>query len=303
MKMNDTVARIVEIMFQDVVQNDETAAIRDEVMNNCQDRYSDLVNSGIGEDDAVAAVIESLKGMEEILAPYKKSEQIDDIDDEEPDGEQRVSFAADLVHQIDVALVNEDVAIEASGDDCFHVAWNEEDNPLVNCELHNGVLRVVRRAGDVVKMSKEGQIEYHHKDDMSDFVRTEKGKIEINLNSIDGMLKSIGNSLKNTFANVHINVGSFGDSGVIIQVPEKAIPHVKLLTTSGDIDVQDVALADLNVTSTSGDVDIDLEEEQYLSRVELRTISGDIESTFFAPEAVVSSTSGDISIEGRIAIT
>ena len=35
MKMNDTVARIVEIMFQDVEMNEETAAIRDEVMDNC----------------------------------------------------------------------------------------------------------------------------------------------------------------------------------------------------------------------------------------------------------------------------
>ena len=68
MKMNDTVARIVEIMFQDVEMNEETAAIRDEVMDYCQERYQDLVNSGMTEDDAVAAVIESLKGMEDVLA-------------------------------------------------------------------------------------------------------------------------------------------------------------------------------------------------------------------------------------------
>ena len=54
--MNDTVARIVEIMFQDVEVNDEVTAIRDEVMNNCQERYNDLVNAGISEDDAIAAV-------------------------------------------------------------------------------------------------------------------------------------------------------------------------------------------------------------------------------------------------------
>ena len=37
MKMNDTVARIVEIMFQDVEENEEVAAIRDEVIALAKD--------------------------------------------------------------------------------------------------------------------------------------------------------------------------------------------------------------------------------------------------------------------------
>ena len=34
--MNATVARIVEIMFQDTEMSEEVQALRDEVMNNCQ---------------------------------------------------------------------------------------------------------------------------------------------------------------------------------------------------------------------------------------------------------------------------
>ena len=128
MKMNDTVARIVEIMFQDVEQNEETAVIRDEVMNNCQERYIDLVNSGVSEDDAIAAVIESLKGMDEILAPYKKSEELEDMDDDELNSKQHVIFAADMVHTIDLHLINEDVNIEASDDENYHVIWDTNEN-------------------------------------------------------------------------------------------------------------------------------------------------------------------------------
>lgn len=306
MKMNDTVARIVEIMFQDVEENEEVAAIRDEVMNNCQERYQDLVNSGVSEDDAVAAVIESLKGMEDVLAPYKKKahrpvadlEDMEDMDDEES-GEQHASFASYLVNKIDVSLVNEDVNIEASDDDLYHVIWDANENPLVNVELHNDLLRITRKPGDAVKMNSDGNIEYHHKDDTSDFVRTEKGKIEINLDSIDGMLKSIGDSLKNAFSNVRINVG-FGDSEITIQVPESASPHVKLLTTSGDIDVQDVALADLDITSTSGDINISLEEDQHMERVDMRTTSGDMDVSAFADRMNITSTSGDVEVEGRV---
>lgn len=298
--MNDTVARIVEIMFQDVEQNEETTAIRDEVMNNCQERYSDMVNAGVSEDDAIEAVLESLKGMDEILAPYKKHDAIKADDEDELESEQHVSFASYLVHHIDAALVNEDINIEPSDDDDYHVTWNAEENPLVNCELHNGTLRIIRRPGDAVKKNKDGKVEYHHKDDFSDFVRTEEGKIEINMDSISRAMKSLGEKIKLQFSNgMSIGFGT-ANSAVTIQVPENAIPHVKLLTTSGDIDVQDVALTDLNVTSTSGDINIGLDEDQYLSLVELRTTSGDIEVSAFAETVMISSTSGDAEVEGRI---
>ncbi len=300
MNMNDTVARIVEIMFQDVEMNEETAAIRDEVMNNCQERYTDLMNAGMADDDAIAAVIESLKGMDEVLAPYKKKEnRIPAEETEEGCDEQHVSFASYLVHTIDVALVNEDVNIETSDDDDYHITWNKRDNQLVQVTLENDVLKITR-GPDMAGMDKKEHAEFNIKEDMSDFIKTEEGKIEINMDSISRAMKSLGDKIKLQFSN-GLNIG-FGTAGceVTIQVPENAIPHVKLLTTSGDIDVQDVALADLNITSTSGDINIGLDEDQPIKLVELRTTSGDIEVTAFAEGMTVSSTSGDVEIEGRI---
>ena len=298
MKMNDTVARIVEIMFQEVEQNEETAAIRDEIMNNCQERYEDLVSSGIAEDDAIAAVIESLKGMEDVLAPYKKPVQPEPHAQEELTGERDLTFAAAEIHRLDVCLVIEDIRLEASDDDAFHVLWNSEDNPLTHAYLQDGVLRVERMPGEPERPKQEPRNEHFRMDDMSGFVKSEDGKIEINMDGISRAMKSVGEKLKLMFAEgVKINVGKTWGS-VTIQVPENAVPHVKLLTTSGDIDVQDVALADLSVTSTSGDVDIDLDEDQYLGRVEVRTTSGDIEICAYADCMMVTSTSGDVDIEG-----
>ena len=65
--MNATVSRIVELLFEDVQMTEETEAIHDEVMNNCQERYASLVAEGYSEDDAIGAVVESLKGMDEVL--------------------------------------------------------------------------------------------------------------------------------------------------------------------------------------------------------------------------------------------
>ena len=299
MKMNDTVARIVEIMFQDVEENEEVAAIRDEVMNNCQERYQDLVSSGVGEDDAVAAVIESLKGMEDVLAPYRKkvhrpAEDLDDMDDE-ASGEQHASFASYLVSKIDVALVNENVNIEASDDDCYHVIWDADENPLVNVELHNDLLRITRRPEVGVK-ENNAHVEFNGKEDMSDFIKTEEGKIEINMDSISRAMKSLGNTIKLQFLN--IGIGSAG-SAVTIQVPENAIPHVNLMTTSGDIHVEDVGLTDLRVTSTSGDINVSLDEEKHIERIDMHTTSGDMEVSAFADRMDITSTSGDVEVKGR----
>ena len=71
-KMNQTVKRIVDILFQETVENDETKALHEELMNNCQEHYQDLISRGLSEDEAVAEVVESLKGMKDVIAQYPK---------------------------------------------------------------------------------------------------------------------------------------------------------------------------------------------------------------------------------------
>ena len=70
--MNETVKRIVDILFQDTVENDETRALHEELMNNCQEHYQDLIGRGLSEDEAVSEVVESLKGMKDVIAQYPK---------------------------------------------------------------------------------------------------------------------------------------------------------------------------------------------------------------------------------------
>ncbi len=65
--MNHMIAHMVDILFQDVVENEETKALHDELMNNCQEHFQDLLNSGMSEDDAAGAVLESLSGMQEVV--------------------------------------------------------------------------------------------------------------------------------------------------------------------------------------------------------------------------------------------
>ena len=70
--MNKTVARIVELLFDGLEESEEIRLLREEVMNNCQERYEDLTAQGLSEDDAIAAVVHSLEGMESMLSSYPR---------------------------------------------------------------------------------------------------------------------------------------------------------------------------------------------------------------------------------------
>ncbi len=299
MKMNDTVARIVEIMFQDVEMNEEVSAIRDEVMNNCQDRYTDLVTSGMTEDEAIAAVVESLKGMDDVLAPYKRRK--------EPQEGKKLDyyiFSADEVKKIDVTLVSEDVTVEPSGDEMYHVKWDAEEMPLVRCDVQNGVLKIDRREDEVfVSRDKRERVQVETGNGDMHFDNLD-GAIDSLTSAVDSTLKSVGATLRSIFGGkgdgMRIKFNFSSDGVVTVQVPENALPAVKLLTTSGDLSISDVALADLSIVATSGDVDDDMPEDPRLHRAAIRPPSAPVEATVFADEVNVRTISGDSELEGCI---
>ena len=95
---NETVERIVNLLFQDVEMTDEVQALYDETMSNCQERYQDMTSRGLSDDDAIAAVVESLKGMEDVISQYPKKSESPEAEeapksadvpvDDDGDGEQ-----------------------------------------------------------------------------------------------------------------------------------------------------------------------------------------------------------------------
>lgn len=296
MKMNDTVARIIEIMFQDVEMNEEVSAIRDEVMNNCQERYNDLLASGMNEDDAIAAVIESLKGMDDVLAPYKRRE-------EHTVGKWHYVYNDTQVQKIELNLVSESMIIEPAEDDMYHVIWDGDATPLVQCNVENGVMKIDRKEGKNTTVNRKERVHIHMDDEDASFDSLDDA-IDGLGNAVDSALKSAGDILRSIFGGKgegpRIKFNFSSDGQVTIQVPEGAIPEVKLLTTSGDLTIDGVALGEVAITTTSGDVHVDLNEDQRMSEASIRTTSGDIEANLCADEMNVSTISGDVEIEGRI---
>ena len=78
--MNATICGIVDMLFKDTVDNAETRALREELLNNCLEHYQDLVSRGLSETEAIDAVVESLNGMKEIIDEYLVHHRVDDAE-------------------------------------------------------------------------------------------------------------------------------------------------------------------------------------------------------------------------------
>ena len=117
---NETVERIVNLLFQDVEMTDEVQALYDETMSNCQERYQDMTSRGLSDDDAIAAVVESLKGMEDVISQYPKKSEAPEAEeapksaevpvDDGGDGEQTdFTFHPADIGCIEMTMVCDDV--------------------------------------------------------------------------------------------------------------------------------------------------------------------------------------------------
>ena len=153
---NETVERIVNLLFQDVEMTDEVQALYDETMSNCQERYQDMTSRGLSDDDAIAAVVESLKGMEDVISQYPKKSEAPEAEeapksaevpvDDGGDGEQTdFTFHPADIGCIEMTMVCDDVHLEESPDDDLHVLFEDAEGAKASiCRIEDGVLRVCR---------------------------------------------------------------------------------------------------------------------------------------------------------------
>ena len=121
--MNETVKKMVEIVFRDTEHTEEVQILYEQVLMDCQDRFEELVNNGMDEDEAIAAVVESLKGMEEVLREYPARTPVEQESEEKAPlfSGSRKDMSADAVNSMLVSIENHHVYIRPSEDRQVHV--------------------------------------------------------------------------------------------------------------------------------------------------------------------------------------
>ena len=266
--MNQTVKRIVDLLFEDTVENEETKALHEELMNNCQEHYEDLISRGLSEDEATGEVVDSLKGMKDVIAEYPKKNGAAQPGEEEPAGLSRTFTGIDSLR---AETTDQDIRVSPSADEAIHVYCDDPEG--LTCEQEGGrlVIRGVKK-----------------RDKFAAPFEMEDGE-EV---SLSGILNMVGKAIRNVAA-------SFVNGAPIrIETPDSSLAEMDLNSRSGDISCSCAFARRMTARSTSGDVRLDPETERTAECLLVSTVSGEADVSGSAMTAEVSSMSGDVTVDG-----
>ena len=289
--MNATIQGIIDHMFKDTVDNTETRALHEELLNNCLEHYSDLIARGMSETEAIDAVVESLRGMKEVIDEYPKKagtgepekesvcESVPEVQAENntqdaPPVKKPSEYTYDptLVSGLKTDLKSSDLKIGVSSDDRIHVRC--EDMEQLLCQLDGSTLSV--RIVDNTKKSIE---EAGQKLNSQEF-------------SMKGLLNFIGKAISSVASNIAVSWN------VYIDLPAVALAEMDLNAKSGDIEVKAKMPEILSAHSMSGEVNVNAVGNDPASKVIISTMSGDAEFYGNAKKIQISSMSGDVEANG-----
>ena len=279
--MNEKVTQMVSLLFKDLEPTQEVLRLQEEVLNNCQDRFMDLTGSGLSEEESLAAVMESLKGMDEVLKEYPRKENKDDLIPSDAQTEEKgpslMHFQPEDIRAIDAQLTSCDVEIMATEGGCD-----------------------LKTVGKVfMELTDDGTLRLWQEKPSENLL---KGiSWEKSLDSFEHFGDAL-NQLGQNLADL-ISRGLNGDEGecrVTLSLPRHLRPNVRIRTTSGDIAWQDLEPGEeFSLMTTSGDVRMTVAPDYPVPRVQVSTTSGDMAMNLHALKATVSTVSGDVTWEGK----
>ena len=291
--MNEKVTQMVALLFRDVQVSEEVQALHDEVLNNCQDRFADLTRNGLGEEEALAAVMESLKGMEDVLKEYPQKEAAPVLEAEEaakdPESQPLPPKEPIFTH-LDPEKIK---AIDAN---------------LTSCEVE-----VLPHEGDFI-LETRGPVYSHLEPDGTLRIWQERASENLfkgiswdkSFDSFGDAMSKLGQNLSqlvNRSLNINREAGSLDievvEKRAVLRIPADLHPDVRIRTTSGAITWKDVLPGrSFQLGCTSGDIQVDIDDSFLLPRVEVSTTSGDAELRLSAEEVFINTVSGDLTWEG-----
>ena len=279
--MNETVRGMVEKLFENTVMNEETKALMDEVMNNCQERWADLTEKGLPEEEILAAVSDSLKGMEEIVAAYPKNEEAlkVSVPAASPDGPQRFELAA--VTRLVARLTDADVEIIPGESPDIAVELTHDADTSLTAVLDGGVLRISQR-----RIPGGGQAEMASRPAGSRAPWDIAGGINDAIRQLTQIVQRFGVSVS---VNNHVRIA----------LPVNSRVQADIQSLSGDIRWNGGSAEDLLLDTTSGDLDAFTSDAEPVRVAQFKSASGDIRADLDAEDLTMQSMSGDINWSGR----
>lgn len=288
--MNDTITKIVALLFEDLEETEETAALHDEILQNCQERYADLTAGGMTADEATKAVIESLNGMQEMLADYprknarpaarpssaeEEKKQVDKDDtDETGEEDEKQTEVYSGIRRAELRLGSADLRVRRSPDESVHLTLPDQSG-LWKTRTEGDRLIVERQAANKSET---------HRVQMDGGLRWD-GDLSKLMNSVGKMLAGISKEL----GSIHFST----DEEAELALPDGC--SLRAESNSGDMALEGLTLTELELRSASGD--LSLSDVAVENSVRLASKSGDIRWAGSAGQAELTSASGDLTLE------
>ena len=286
--MNATIHGIIDHMFKDIADTAETRALHEELLNNCLEHYEDLLSRGMSETEAVDAVVDSLKGMKEVIDEYPKKPGLEEkkpaqsipvMNPKIPEKEEKpqeepteYAFAADGIRILRTDLKGCDLVVGKSPDNRIHVRC--EDLSQIICDQNGSALWV--KAVDKTKKSIDEAAQ----------------KIGSEEFSVQGLLRFIGKAIGSVASNISVSWN------VYIDLPAGRLQEMDLNAKSGDVHVETTLPERLSIHSMSGDAEVEAPDATAAEKINISTMSGDIDVKGNAHTIVLSSMSGDVNARG-----
>lgn len=319
---NETVERIVNLLFQDVEMTDEVQALYDETMSNCQERYQDMTSRGLSDDDAIAAVVESLKGMKDVISQYPKKSESPEAEeapksadvpvDDDGDGEQTdFTFHPADIGRIEMTMVCDDVHLEESPDGDVHVRFEDVEGAKASiCRIEDGILRVCRdpdapkrnRSSFTVSGSFANGRLYVKKPNGEYFFFGDKKsdrQVEAEAERHAKEFEQHAKEFSDNMSKMGFQQESTGDGKNSNSIESMIDSFASTASRSiGDVTLCIPRIFDkpISVLTTSGDIEA---RDIHVTDLNFTSTSGDISIELFAPlnRGAFTTTSGDIDIE------
>ena len=275
--MNQTVKRIVDLLFEDTVENEETRTLHEELMNNCQEHYEDLIKRGLTEEEATGEVVDSLKGMKDVIAEYPKKSAAAQhrTGGETVDGQTEnpavISRTFAGISSLLAETTDQEICVSSSGDGAIHVFCRDPEGATFEQESNRLVIKGAKK-----------------RDKFAAPFAMEDGE-EV---SLSGLLNMVGKAIRN------VAVSFANGAPIQIEVPDEGMEAIELNSRSGDINCSCAFARKMTVRSTSGDVGLHPEKEKTAMNLLVSTVSGEADVEGSAMAAEVSSMSGDVTVDG-----
>ena len=265
--MNATIVKIVNLLFEDLAETEEIKAIHDEILQNCQERYQDLREDGMSEDDAIHAVVESLSGMEDMLKEYPRKAA-----DAEPADEASCCWSHDPavspVSEIRMEhMANARIRVVESSDELIHLDWtNPQVTVLVSLE------------------NKHLCVGLHNPNEEDISLSLRDG---IDLDTLRALFRKLTQSFKNL---------DLPKVEITLAIPASLRPALTVSNRSGNIAVSSLAFEQLSLQSANGD--LELTNATVALGAKLGTTNGDIRCRHLSAQSLhLSSTNGNLRAE------